>query len=104
MAMRWKVLVTAPYMQPEIDRFRSVFDADNIELLVPPVKERCEEKELLQWIRSHIKDDELARGVSKSKDKKELEANIIANLLNDGITKKYILQYICYPLIKEKTK
>jgi D-3-phosphoglycerate dehydrogenase len=50
MAMRWKVLVTAPYMQPEIDRFRSVFDADNIELLVPPVKERCEEKELLQWI------------------------------------------------------
>ena len=50
MAMRWKVLVTAPYMKPEIDRFRPVFKKNSIKLLVPSVKERCEEEDLLQWI------------------------------------------------------
>lgn len=48
--MRWKVLVTAPYMQPVIDQFRSIFDDHGIELIVPTVEERFEEEDLLQWI------------------------------------------------------
>jgi len=49
--MRYKVLVTAPYMQMVIKRFRPVFEEKEIELLVPPVKERFEEEELLQWVK-----------------------------------------------------
>lgn len=45
-----KVAITAPYMQPVIDRFRGFFDERNIELFVPPVNERFEEEELLEWI------------------------------------------------------
>jgi hypothetical protein len=32
--MGWKILVTAPYMQPVIDRFRSVFEENDLELVV----------------------------------------------------------------------
>ena len=46
--MRWKVMVSAPYMQPVIDRFRPVFDENGIVLIVPPVNERLEEEELLE--------------------------------------------------------
>ena len=49
--MRWKVLVTAPYMQPEIDNFRDTLRENNIDIIVPPVKERLEESELLPWIK-----------------------------------------------------
>lgn len=45
-----KVMVSAPYMQPVIDRFRSRFEEKDIELVVPPVEERMEEEELLEWI------------------------------------------------------
>ena len=48
--MRWKVLVSAPYMQPVIDRFRPVFEENNIEPFVPPVEERFTEEDLLQWM------------------------------------------------------
>jgi D-3-phosphoglycerate dehydrogenase len=48
--MGFKVLVTAPYMQPVIDRFRPIFAQRNIELIVPPVAERLEEDNLLQWV------------------------------------------------------
>ena len=48
--MRWKVLVSAPYMQPVIDRFRPVFEENDIELLVPPVEECFTEEDLLQWM------------------------------------------------------
>jgi D-3-phosphoglycerate dehydrogenase len=48
--MGWQVLVTAPYLQPIIDRFRDVFDENDIELLVPPVNERFEEEDLLPWV------------------------------------------------------
>lgn len=48
--MSWKVMVSAPYMQPAIDRFRPVFEANNIELMVVPVREHLSEEELLQWI------------------------------------------------------
>lgn len=48
--MNWTVLVTAPYMQPVIDRFRPLFAERGITLLVPPVAERMEEADLLRWI------------------------------------------------------
>ncbi len=48
--MRYKVLVTAPYMQLVIDRFRHMFEAEGIELIVPPFQERFEEEELLELV------------------------------------------------------
>jgi D-3-phosphoglycerate dehydrogenase len=45
--MRCKVLVTAPYMQMVLGRFRPVFEQEGVELVVPPFKERFEEDELL---------------------------------------------------------
>ena len=48
--MKWKVMLSAPYMQPVINRFRKIFDKHDIELLIPPVNERMEEDELLEWI------------------------------------------------------
>ncbi len=48
--MHWKVAITAPYLQPAIERFRPLFTENDVELLVPPVRERCEEADLLQWI------------------------------------------------------
>jgi D-3-phosphoglycerate dehydrogenase len=48
--MYLKVLVTAPYMQMVIDRFRYVFEEKGIELIVPAVKERFNEQELLEWV------------------------------------------------------
>ncbi|MGE4506945.1 MAG: phosphoglycerate dehydrogenase [Desulfovibrionaceae bacterium] len=48
--MKWKVLVSAPYMQPVIDRFRPELASRGVEVVVPPVRERMEEDDLLQWI------------------------------------------------------
>lgn len=48
--MYLKVLVTAPYMQMVIDRFRHIFEEKGIELIVPAVKERFNEQELLEWV------------------------------------------------------
>jgi len=48
--MGFKVLVTAPYMQPVIDRFRPIFDKHGIELIIPPVQERFAEDELLGFV------------------------------------------------------
>jgi D-3-phosphoglycerate dehydrogenase len=48
--MYLKVLVTAPYMQMVIDRFRHIFEEKGIELIVPKVKERFNEQELLEWV------------------------------------------------------
>lgn len=42
-----RVLVSAPYFQPVIERFRKIFDEADIELVVPTVRERLSEKELL---------------------------------------------------------
>jgi phosphoglycerate dehydrogenase-like enzyme len=47
--MNYKVLFTAPYMIPVVDRFRPVFDQHNIELIVPNVQERMEEADLLKY-------------------------------------------------------
>ena len=48
--MRWKVMVSAPYMQPILDRFKDAFEKHDIEVVVPPVNERLGEEELLKWI------------------------------------------------------
>lgn len=45
--MKLKVLVTAPYFQPVIEKYRSVFVSHNIETIMPQVKQRLTEKELL---------------------------------------------------------
>jgi len=43
------ILFTAPYMIPFVDRFRPVFDRYGLELIVPDVRERMEEDELLKY-------------------------------------------------------
>jgi D-3-phosphoglycerate dehydrogenase / 2-oxoglutarate reductase len=43
----YKVLLSAPYMIPFIDRFQPVFEHYKIDLIVPPVRERLSDKELL---------------------------------------------------------
>ena len=48
--MELRVLITAPYMQPEIDRFRPIFKKNNIQIDLPAVKERLSEEELLECI------------------------------------------------------
>jgi D-3-phosphoglycerate dehydrogenase len=47
--MKYKVLFTAPYMIPVVDRFRPIFDKHNIELVVPVVEERLEAADLLKY-------------------------------------------------------
>jgi len=47
--MKYKVLFTAPYMIPFVGRFKPVFDEYNIELIVPNVRERMEEADLLKY-------------------------------------------------------
>ena len=47
--MNYTVLLTAPYMIPFVDRFKSVFDHYGIKLVVPDVKERMEEDDLLSY-------------------------------------------------------
>lgn len=43
----WKVLISAPYMQPVVERFRAQLEEAGCELVVPPVDERLEEADLL---------------------------------------------------------
>ncbi|MBI2567664.1 MAG: phosphoglycerate dehydrogenase [Candidatus Schekmanbacteria bacterium] len=45
-----RALVSAPYMQPVLSRFTQFFADHDIEVVVPPVRERLEEDELLAWI------------------------------------------------------
>ena len=47
---KFKVLISAPYFQPVINRFKNRFEEHGVELLVPEVKERLEEKDLLEII------------------------------------------------------
>lgn len=48
--MTWRVLVSAPYLQPVLREYQEVFDNNCIEVVVPTVRERLSEVELLQWI------------------------------------------------------
>lgn len=43
------VLVSAPYMLPEIDRFRPLFDRLEITIILPAVNERLSEEEILSY-------------------------------------------------------
>lgn len=45
--MKWRILVSAPYMQPVIEQFRHVFEKHNAEIILPQVNERLSEDELL---------------------------------------------------------
>ena len=45
--MNWKVLVTAPYMLPVLDRFADFFTEHGIETITADVNERMEEEDLL---------------------------------------------------------
>ncbi len=43
------VLLTAPYMQPEADRFLPILEEHGLEVILPDVEERLEEEELLRF-------------------------------------------------------
>jgi D-3-phosphoglycerate dehydrogenase len=47
--MTKKILLTAPYMLPFVDRFKPVFDRYGLELIIPDVSERMEEEDLLVY-------------------------------------------------------
>ena len=44
-----KILFTAPYMIPFVDRFRPLFNHYGIQLIIPDVEERMEEADLLEY-------------------------------------------------------
>jgi len=48
--MKFKVLISAPYFHPVVEKYRSVFEQHNIEMVVPEVNERLSEQELLNCI------------------------------------------------------
>jgi len=43
------VLLTAPYMIPSLERFKPTFEKHHIDLIVPEVRERMEEADLLKY-------------------------------------------------------
>ena len=43
------ILFTAPYMIPFLDKFRPVFERYNLELVTPPVEERLEKAQILEF-------------------------------------------------------
>lgn len=45
--MTWRVLVSAPYMLPVIEEFRSRLEAEGVEIITVQVRERLSEEELL---------------------------------------------------------
>lgn len=47
---KWKILISAPYFQLVLDEYRSFFNEQGIELVVPHVNERLSEEELLKYI------------------------------------------------------
>src|SRR5262249_12665632 len=48
--MKWRVLVSAPYMLPELEKFRSRLEAEGVEIITTPVNERLSEEELLPLV------------------------------------------------------
>ena len=44
-----KILLTAPYLIPFLDRFRPVFENYGLDMIVPDVEERMEEADLLKY-------------------------------------------------------
>lgn len=45
--MTWRVLISAPYFLPVVDEYRSRLEAEGIEIVMVPVRERLSEEELL---------------------------------------------------------
>lgn len=68
--MKWKVLITAPYFIPVIERYREIFDQHQIETIVPEVKEKLSEEELLKYVKDIdgiiCGDDEITERVLKA--------------------------------------
>jgi D-3-phosphoglycerate dehydrogenase / 2-oxoglutarate reductase len=48
--MRWRVLISAPYFLPVVEEFRSRLEAEGVEIICAPVRERLSEDELLPLI------------------------------------------------------
>ena len=48
--MTWRILVSAPYLQPSIEQFLPVFNAHGAEAILPEVHERLSEEELLELV------------------------------------------------------
>ena len=48
--MKYRVLITAPYFQPVVSKFRDVFSKHDIETVVPPVEERLSAQQLLPLV------------------------------------------------------
>ncbi len=48
--MRWRVLISAPYMLPVLDEYRAIFAENDIEMIVASVRERLSEAELLPLV------------------------------------------------------
>lgn len=51
MKYKYKVLVTAPYLQKVLEDYRAIFASHQIETIVPQLKERLSEEELLEYIK-----------------------------------------------------
>jgi D-3-phosphoglycerate dehydrogenase / 2-oxoglutarate reductase len=47
---RFKILVSAPYVQQDIERFLPLFEKYNLDVDIPPVNERMEESQLMEII------------------------------------------------------
>ncbi len=48
--MKWRILVSAPYFQPVVEQYRPIFAVHGAEIIVPVVKERLSEAELLTLV------------------------------------------------------
>ena len=48
--MKWKILVSAPYMQPVVDQFQEYFESHDAEVLLPVVNERLNEAQLMELV------------------------------------------------------
>jgi D-3-phosphoglycerate dehydrogenase len=48
--MKWKVLISCPHLQRTIDQYRAKFAEGNIEIELPPVKQKLSKSELLKII------------------------------------------------------
>ena len=47
--MTFRILLTAPYMTPFVDRFKPVLEHYGLEVIVPEVNERMEAEEILAY-------------------------------------------------------
>jgi D-3-phosphoglycerate dehydrogenase len=49
--MKWRVLVSAPYILPVFDEYQALFKENDVEVVLHPVQERLSENELLPLVR-----------------------------------------------------